>query len=189
MAPNLHLQSDRGEAKFSIGLRLSRRDEFILDLAHYSRRGSLIYVGKKVIFCYNSAMSLLRYLVIMAMATLFSWAAWIVVLFYIDPFTTGTLGLFSFYTSLFCGILGLLSLLGFAVRLALHRQEPPFRFIGVSLRQALWLAIVVVLSLFLIAEKLWNIWTSLLLFVFLIFLEIFFLLKTRSRNAGGTRTT
>lgn len=127
-------------------------------------------------------MSLVKYLLIMALGTIFSWAAWVIVLFYIDPFSTGWLGLFSFYASLFCGLLGLLSLLGFALRLVIHRQEPPFRFIGIAMRQALWLAILVVLTLFLMAEKLWNIWTSVLLFGCFIFLETFFLLKTNYKK-------
>lgn len=127
-------------------------------------------------------MSLLKYLLIMATGTLLSWVAWAIVLFYIDPFSTGMVGLLAFYSTFFFGVMGLLSLLGFAIRALVHRKEPLFRFIGISLRQSFWIALTVIISLILLSQDLWNVWTGGLLFLGFVILESFFLMRGKENN-------
>lgn len=123
-------------------------------------------------------MSLKRYLFLMALSTLLCWLAWITVLFYIDPETAGTTGLICFYFSLFFSFLGTFSLLSLGLRLVLQKEKMPFQLVGISLRQALWLAILVTLSLALMGEDLFTWWAAILLVLALLILEAFFLTRS-----------
>jgi hypothetical protein len=135
-------------------------------------------------------MTLRRYLIIMAVTTLICWASFVVVLFRIDPANGGSVALLLFFVSLFFALWGTLSLLGFLVRYLFLRSQPPFQFIGVSLRQALWFAILLCLTLFLVSQELLEWWMSLLLVIGLTVLEGFFLsqsIESRFRRNGRTR--
>jgi hypothetical protein len=116
----------------------------------------------------------------MALTTFVCWGAFVVVLFRIDPQTGGALALLLFFTSLFFALWGTLSLLGFFMRYLFQRQTVPFKHIGISLRQALWFAILVCLTLFLVSQELLVWWMSLLLIVSLTVLEAFFLSRTKT---------
>lgn len=97
------------------------------------------------------------------------------VLFYIDPAEGGFLAFALFFISLFFAVWGTASLLGFTVRFLFLKKTPAFQHIGVSLRQALWFAFIVVLPLVLIAQKLFLWWMSILLIIFVSALEGFFI--------------
>lgn len=128
-------------------------------------------------------MSLKRYLFLMAISTILCWAAWITVLFYIDPTTTGVTGLWCFYLSIFFALLGTISLIGLVSRMILKNQEMPFKQVGISLRQALWFSILITLSLVLLGEKLFTWWSMLILLCGLIILEAFFLSRSFEKKA------
>jgi len=114
----------------------------------------------------------------MAITTLVCWAAFLTVLVRIDPNSGGVIGLLLFFVSLFFSLWGTLSLLGFGIRFMIMRNTVPFRYIGVSLRQALWFAILIDLSLFLVSQELLVWWMSLLLVLGLVILEGFFLARS-----------
>ncbi|PIW37158.1 MAG: hypothetical protein COW24_01715 [Candidatus Kerfeldbacteria bacterium CG15_BIG_FIL_POST_REV_8_21_14_020_45_12] len=123
-------------------------------------------------------MTLKRYLLTMGLTTLICWVAFIVVLFRIDPDTGGTIGLLLFFTSMFFAAWGTLSLIGFLVRFLLFRNTVPFRYIGTSLRQALWFATLLCLTLFLVSQELLSWWMTILLIIGLCVLEAFFLARS-----------
>ncbi len=123
-------------------------------------------------------MTLKRYLLTMALTTLICWAAFVVVIFRIDPNASGTVGLMLFFTSLFFALWGTLSLFGFSARYLIFKNTVPFRYIGTSLRQALWFAILLCLTLFLVSQELLAWWMSLLLVMALTILEAFFLARS-----------
>lgn len=123
-------------------------------------------------------MTLRRYLLTMLLTTLVCWAAFVTVLFRVDPFTAGTIGLLLFFVSLFFALWGTLSLLGFVLRFIILKNIVPFRYIGVSLRQSLWFAILIDLSLFLISQELLLWWMLVLLVLGLVILEGFFLARS-----------
>lgn len=123
-------------------------------------------------------MTLKRYLIMMAVTTLICWLAFLVVLFRIDPDTGGTIALALFFISLFFALWGTLSLIGFGVRFLLQREIVPFKFIGVSLRQALWFAVLVCLSLLLVSQELFVWWMAILLVGGFTVLEGFFMSQT-----------
>lgn len=58
----------------------------------------------------------------------------------------------------------------------------PFKHIGISLRQALWFAILVCLTLFLVSQELLVWWMSFLLVIGLTVLEGFFLSRSKTTN-------
>lgn len=125
-------------------------------------------------------MSLRRYLITMAITTLICWAAFFTVLLRIDPNVSGTIGFVLFYVALFFALWGTLGLMGFFVRYFWHRQSVPFSHIGISLRQSFWFALIVVLSLILVAEELFELWTGGLLILGFTLLEGFFLIHAHS---------
>lgn len=120
----------------------------------------------------------------MAATTLLCWAAFLVVIFRIDPCSAGNtpcapngIILLLFFVSLFFAVWGTLSLLGFVIRFIFLRNTVPFRYIGTSLRQALWFAIILCLSLFLVTQEVYVWWMSILLILGLSILEGFFLAR------------
>lgn len=118
----------------------------------------------------------------MAMTTLVCWGAFVVVLFRIDPETGGALAMALFFLSLFFALWGTLSLGGFLARYALQRNTVAFKHIGVSLRQALWFAVLVSLTLFLVSQELLVWWMSVFLISGLTVLEGFFLSRSKTTN-------
>lgn len=122
-------------------------------------------------------MTLKRYLLTMAATTFLCWFAFGIVIFRIDPYTAGFLGLLLFFVSLFFSVWGTLSLCGFVLRFIFLKSVVPFRYIGTSLRQALWFAIILCLSLFLVTQEIYAWWMSLLLIIGFSTLEGFFIAR------------
>lgn len=116
-----------------------------------------------------------RYLLLAAFGTIICWAAWALVLFYIDPFISGFIGLTSFYLTLFLALLGTFSLLGFLFRRTFLRDRIAYHHIGVSVRQGLFFSLVVVGGLLLRGTGLYTWWNLAFLVAGFTVLEFFFL--------------
>jgi len=111
------------------------------------------------------------------------WGAWFLVLFNIDPYSSGWIGRASFYIILFLALLGTLSLVGFFIRLIFVRKSVLFRHIGVSLRQAVLFSILITISFILQSSRLFTWWNAILLVFSFTLLEFFFLSrKAREEN-------
>lgn len=106
--------------------------------------------------------------------TLLCWGAWIVVLWSIDPFVSGIVGLGSFYATLFLAILGTCTLLGFVFRRAFRKNQIAFRQITVSVREGFFFAVILTGALSLLAAKLLTWWVLLFLVAGFTVLEFFF---------------
>lgn len=119
-------------------------------------------------------MSLKKYLISISVTTLFAWVSWVTVLFYIDP-ASGWLAHVLFHGSLFLAVLGTFSLIGFYIRVRTRTTEAIFRHIGISFRQGVMLAVLVIGSLVLMGAGLYSWWSAGLYILFLIILELFFL--------------
>lgn len=111
----------------------------------------------------------------MTSATLISWIAWLVVLFYINPVESGVIGFVFFYVSMFFALIGTFSLIGFFGRVWFTKEPIIFRHLGISTRQSLWFAILIVGTLLLQSADLYRWWSISLLIIFLTLLEFFFL--------------
>jgi hypothetical protein len=120
-------------------------------------------------------MTLKKYLIGMMISTVFCWFSWGMILFYIDPKTTGIVGLAAFYISLFFALIGLLTLIGFYLRIWFSKNEILFAHVGPSFRQAVFLSIVVVGSLVLQSFRLLTWWDGALLVASIVLLEFYFM--------------
>mgnify|MGYP001594027792 FL=1 len=132
-------------------------------------------------------MSVQRYLLTLGGATIVCFLAWGMVLFRIDPETSGFICHFSFYASLFLALGGLATLLGFSTRYLFFGKETPFRIITISMRQALWITLFIIISLLLLSQELFVWWSVILLVMGLGLLEYFFLTQSQKfhdRKAG-----
>src|SRR3989338_5270577 len=110
-------------------------------------------------------MTLRQYLFLMICATLLCWVAWVFVLVNVDPFLDSNLGFFFFYITLFCALLGTLSLLSFLVSSLLGRDIiPMFRRVQKTFISGAILSAVFVTLLFLQGKRILHLWN---LFVFL----------------------
>ncbi len=133
-------------------------------------------------------MSLQRYLLTMGLGTLISGVSWILVLVFLDPQTSGFIGLLLFFTSFFLAMFGLSSLGGYFARRMFQRQETPFRLVAVSFRQAGLFALLLTASLFLQTKRLFSWWTALALLAFVSLMEAFFVARqgVRESQRGGS---
>ena len=123
-------------------------------------------------------MTVLRYFLSMLAATILCWAAFALVLFYIDPNSSGWIGILCFYLSMFFALIGTLALIGFGIRIAFWRNTLPYKQVGVSLRQGLLFAILVGCALLLAANDLYTWWSIVLLIAGFGMLELFFLSRS-----------
>ena len=107
------------------------------------------------------------------MGTMIGLATWLVVLFSVNPNEAGFLGFLLFYLSFSVAFVGVVSLVGFGVRMLLYRHdEIVLREVTTAFRQACFLTVVVVGSVLLQNRKLLTWWTVLLLIIVLAIVEL-----------------
>ncbi|NMB48747.1 hypothetical protein GYA13_04945 [Candidatus Kuenenbacteria bacterium] len=127
-------------------------------------------------------MSLKKYLFLMVFATVLCWTAWAFVLFFINPETAGTTGMIFFYGSLFLGLFGLFSILGFVIRHVIGKRIVAYQQAKTAFRQGAMFALLLTGSLFLQGQRL-LVWWNTLLFIFLLsVIEYFFLTSEEKKN-------
>lgn len=124
-------------------------------------------------------MSLTKYLTAMAFSNAGLWAAWVLILFNLDPKEAGKLGLTLFYLSLLLALAGTLALIGFGIRALAFRNSPLFRHLGVAHRQAFLLAAIAVAVLILQAMRWLAWWNGLLLIIIASGIEYLFVSRQR----------
>lgn len=123
-------------------------------------------------------MSVARYFILIAIGTVVCWVAWILVLININPFSAGIIGMISFYLSMLLALIGTFFLAGFGFRTLIHRSKrDPFQHVGISARQSILLAVLLVGALILQGERVFSWWAAAFLLAALIFLEFFFLIQ------------
>lgn len=111
--------------------------------------------------CY---MSLSKYLIIMTIGTLGSLACLVLAILTIDPFATNWLGLSLFYASLMVTVTGLVSIIGFVCRFVLLHNKLAVSAVIISFRQAFVIALLLALTLFLLAHQLFS-WLNMSLLI------------------------
>ena len=119
-------------------------------------------------------MTLRTYLSFMILATTLAATAWAFVVYYIDPFKSGITGLFLFYTTFFFVLVGVFTIIGFRLRKSFLNNELLFVLIGLSFRQAIWIAIIIIGLLIMQGARILTWWDALLLVISVFLLEAYF---------------
>lgn len=121
-------------------------------------------------------MTLRQYLLLMAVGTALAWGAVGLIVGTVDPTVTQPMVFGAFYASLFLALTGTLSVVGFVLRIAFLRQQLVVsRHVAISFRQAIMLALLIVISLFLQSRSLLTWWNALLIVAAITVLEFFFI--------------
>jgi hypothetical protein len=133
-------------------------------------------------------MTVQRFLIIMTATTMICWVAVTVILWKIDPFTASISGFLLLYLSIFFALWGSIGILGFCIRYAIRRHVPAFQYVGISLRQSLWFAVLICLTLFLLSQQLFDWWMSIPLIIGFASIEGFFLSRDTQHQRVTKRT-
>lgn len=128
-------------------------------------------------------MSLRFYLALMSIGTLLCWVAWFFVVMNIGPDEAGFMGMAFFYTSLFMALVGTVSVLGFIIRQKMVKNEDVvLRHVSHTFRQSVFVALLVISTLYLKAHDLLAWWNLVLLVVLFIVLEGVVFTKRKFNN-------
>ena len=122
------------------------------------------------------------FLLVMTIATLAMWVAWLFVLHTIDPLQSGLTGFVLFYLTLFVALLGTTVLSGSLIRSWVHPDELLYRQTLRSFRQGFILSGLFICSLWLFAFEAMRWWTILLLIILFSLIELFFVSKQSKRS-------
>lgn len=122
------------------------------------------------------------YLLVMSAGTGAVWIAFAVVLLFIDPSRSGTLGFALFYATFGLSVIGTFAIAGTAVRTHLHPEDVVSRQVARALRQAILVAAILIGSLMLLAVGLFRPWTGILLVLAAALVELAFLAAGRPRH-------
>ncbi len=126
-------------------------------------------------------MTLRSYLIIMLITTLLCWAAFIFVLWSINPEITNWLGFSLFYLSLFLALVGTGALIGFVIRFVGLKHELVFRSVRDAFRQSFLFSFLITAVLFLLSKNLFS-WLNLALLIIGLSVLEFFLLSYSGRS-------
>ncbi len=128
-------------------------------------------------------MSLRAYLTVMSLATVLALSTLALVVFRVDPETSGAFGHTLFYVSLFFSAVGAFSLVGLIVRIIAKSDEIVSRLAIASFRQSLIIGVLVVLALMLYRGQMLVWWNALILVAAATLVEFFFVsLKQKSEK-------
>lgn len=117
-------------------------------------------------------MTLKQYLSLMGLGTAMCWIAWVFILFNLDPAQAGWFGLSFFYISLFLGIVGIFSVIGFILknRKTTH-EDIVFRQVKRTFKQGILFGVFVIATLLLLQFGLLFWWNAIILALLYILLE------------------
>lgn len=117
-------------------------------------------------------MTLRQYLVLMTLATSLCWLTWFFAVFNIDPDSAGFIGFAFFYLSLFLGIVGLFSVIGFIWKnKKTEHEDAVFRQVKKTFIQGILFGTFVNTLLILLQFNFLYWWNAALLSLFYLLLE------------------
>jgi len=125
-------------------------------------------------------MSLRNYIILMLLATVACYLAFFAVIYFFDPFAGGLWALVFFDISLFLALVGTFAIIGLLVRLFLTKDKLVFKKVITSFRQAVWFALLIIISLHLKNLDL-LIWKNIILLILAITLLEFFFMSYKSK--------
>ena len=122
-------------------------------------------------------MNLRTYLFGLTLSSIFCWAAFLIIIFTVNPYQADSLNLSFFFISLFFALLGTFALLGFYFRVKWGNLDAIYAYLGISLRQAIWFSLCIVGLLILQAFRVLTWWDGALLVSAILLFELFFRTK------------
>lgn len=122
-------------------------------------------------------MTFRQYSIVMSLASLVAWVGWLLVVFLVDPASTGLVGLLLFYVSFSSALVGTLALIGLLVRAIFHRQAVLSKEVSGAFRQGLMITALLIGSLFLQHLHLLTWWNSTLLVIIFGLIELFLITR------------
>ena len=120
-------------------------------------------------------MSLKQLYLIVACATIICWLSWALVIWEIDPTSSGLTGLAIFFASLFFSLLGTFFMIVLTIRKMSDKEKLEHQIVGASFRQSFFFALVVIGALFLQSRHFLTWWNIIILVLAISALEFFFL--------------
>lgn len=120
-------------------------------------------------------MTLRQYLLALSFGTVAAIAAAAIILLMIDPVTASLLAFATLYVTVGAALIGLLTIIGTLWRVHSNKTGDVGDAVARSLRQGVFLSVLVLVALFLSSHGFLTIWTALLLVVFVTLVEFFFL--------------
>ncbi len=124
-------------------------------------------------------MTLRHYLLALAFGATAAVVAALIVLLGIDPVTAGTFAFGTLYVTLGAACAGILTIIGTLVRVRKHTHVDVGDAVARSLRQGVFLSVLVLVTLYISAHGYLTIWTALLLVIFVTLIEFFFLIAKK----------
>jgi hypothetical protein len=109
----------------------------------------------------------------MVFSTVLAWAAWIMILFFVDPASSGLPVIVFFYASLGLAITGTMSILGLMLRTRWNHEELVSRLVSISFRQGIWMALAAISALVLQSFGALKWWILLIIIGILAIIELF----------------
>jgi len=123
-------------------------------------------------------MTIRSFLAGIAILTLICFISWFAVIALIEPDSAGIGGLLLFYLSLFLWLAGFMVLAGYYSRIIFSSPKIPFNILSNSVRQAIIFALAVDILLVLKSMQMLNSVNMILLAIFIIFTESYYLNST-----------
>lgn len=132
-------------------------------------------------------MTLRTFLVGSLSGAIVGWIVWALIVTWLDPTQAGFIGFALFFLSLMLAVSSTMAIVGYGVRRVLAAGQLPAYSVRPALRQGILLGIFLDLLLFLQLFRISRWWVSVIVIVFFVFLELFFL--SYDRNARQHRAT
>lgn len=118
----------------------------------------------------------------LGVSSVLCWIAWFLTITNTNPDQGGQAAVLSFYLSLFAGVFGTVTLVGYAIRRVLSGNELKYTLIRTSFRQGFLVAALLIILLLLQSSRLLSWWDVSLLVVTVVLLELYL------RSYGRTRS-
>lgn len=122
------------------------------------------------------------YLIALGIGTVAALAAAGIVVVAIDPVSAGGLAFLALYITLGAGLVGLFAMVGTMVRMLRNPHGDVAMVVARSLRQAIFLATLALVSLQLSSHGMLRLWTVLILVILVTLVEFFFLVGRREHG-------
>ena len=127
-------------------------------------------------------MSFSKYIITMILGTIICWILFGSIIYLIDPFESGVFGILFFYISLFLSLIGTFAILGLLIRVKFFKIQVLFKQVLISFRQSVLFSVLIIGTLFLKSQNLFNIYSIVLFIIILTIIEFFLISYKKVSN-------